>query len=54
MASWEPVDIIQFDRGEIEDVYNEWDADFKNNLEVRYNKLIGFIKTLVYPCHHQD
>ena len=46
MALWEPIDISQFDCDEIEDVYDEWDADIKNNLEERYNKLIGFEKAL--------
>ena len=46
MDSWEPVDISQFDRDEIEDAYDEWDGDFKNDLEVRYNNLIGSKKTL--------
>ena len=46
MTSWGPIDISQFDCDEIEDVYDEWDADFKNDLEGRYNKLIGFKKTL--------
>ena len=46
MATWEPIDISQFDRDEIENVYNEWDADFKNNLEVRFNKLRKFDGTL--------
>ena len=39
MATWKPIDIGQFDLDEIEDVYDEWDDDFKNDLEVRYNKL---------------
>ena len=46
MASWEPIDISQFDRDEIEDVYNEWDNDFKSNLEIRNNKLREFNETL--------
>ena len=46
MASWEPVDITHFDRDDIEDVYCDWGDDFKNNLEVRYNKLRGFNATL--------
>ena len=43
MASWEPVDIF---RDDTRDAYNEWDDDFKGNLEVRYNKLREFNETL--------
>ena len=46
MDSWEPIDICQFDRDEIEDMHDDWDDDFKNDLEVRYNKLRGFNVTL--------
>ena len=46
MATWEPIDISQFDRDDIEDVYGEWDDNVKNNLEVRYNKLREFNETL--------
>ena len=46
MASWEPVDITQFDRDDMEDVYGDWGDDFKNNLEVRFNKLRKFNETL--------
>ena len=46
MATWEPIDITHFDRDDIEDVYGDWDDDFKNNLEVRYNKLREFNVTL--------
>ena len=46
MATWEPIDITHFDRDDIEDVYNDWGDDFKNNLEVRYNKLREFNATL--------
>ena len=46
MASWEPVDITHFDRDDIEDVYGDWDNDFKNNLEVRFNRLRKFNETL--------
>ena len=35
MASWEPIDIRQFDRDDIEDVYDEWGDDFKSNLEIK-------------------
>ena len=46
MALWEPVDVSKFDRDEIEDLYNDWDDDFKSNLEMRYNKLRGFNEAL--------
>ena len=46
MAKWEPIDISQFDRDDIEDLHNDWDDDFKSNLEMRYNKLRGFNATL--------
>ena len=46
MAIWEPVDITHFDRDDIEDVYGDWGDDFKNNLEVRFNKLREFNETL--------
>ena len=46
MATWKPIDISQFDRDDIEDVYGEWSDDFKNNLEVNYNKLRKFNETL--------
>ena len=46
MATWEPVDITHIDRDDIEDVYDDWGDDFKNNLEVRYNKLREFNTTL--------
>ena len=46
MAKWEPVDVSQFDRDDIEDIYGEWDGDFKSNLELRFNKLRGFNETL--------
>ena len=39
MAKWEPIDINQVDRDDIEDVHGDWGDDFKNNLEVRYNRL---------------
>ena len=35
MATWEPIDISQFDRDDIEDVHSDWGDDFNNNLEVR-------------------
>ena len=46
MATWEPIDITHFDCDDIEDVYSDWGDDFKNNLEVRYNKLREFNSTL--------
>ena len=46
MASWEPMDISQFDRDDIEDVHGDWGNDFKNNLEVRHNKIREFNETL--------
>ena len=46
MATWEPVDITHFDRDDIENVYRDWGDDFKNNLEVRFNKLRKFNETL--------
>ena len=46
MAAWEPVDIGQFDGDDIEDVYGYWGNDFKNDLEVRFNKLRKFNETL--------
>ena len=46
MASWKPIDISQFDGDDIEDVYDDWDDDFKNDLEARYNKLRKFDETL--------
>ena len=46
MASWHPVDVSQFDRDDIEDLHDEWDDDFKSNLDLRYNKLRGFDRAL--------
>ena len=46
MATWDPVDVSQFDRDDIEDLHAEWDDDFKSNLEIKYNKLRGFDETL--------
>ena len=42
MATWEPVDIGQFKGDDTEDVYGDWGNDFKNDLEVRFNKLREF------------
>ena len=46
MAAWEPIDITHFNHDDIEDVYGDWGDDFKNNLEVRSNKLREFNATL--------
>ena len=46
MATWEPVDVGQFDRDDIEDVYGDWRNDFNNDLEVRFNRLTEFNATL--------
>ena len=46
MAKWEPIDISQFDRDDIEDVYSDWGDDFNNDSEVSYNKLRGFNEIL--------
>ena len=35
MAKWEPIDISQFDRDDIEDVHGDWGDDFRIDLEVR-------------------
>ena len=46
MPTWEPIDICQLDRDDINDVYSEWDDDFKSNLEIRFNRLRKFNETL--------
>ena len=46
MASWKPVDANQFDRDEIEDVYDEWDDALKSDLEIRSKQLRQFNRTL--------
>ena len=46
MATWEPINITHFDRDDTEDVYGEWGDDFKNNLEVRFNRLRKFNEPL--------
>ena len=46
MATWEPVDITHFDHDDMEDVYDDWGDNFKNNLEIRFNKLREFNETL--------
>ena len=46
MATWEPIDITHFDHDDIEDVYSDWGDNFKNDLEVRFNKLRTFNETL--------
>ena len=54
MATWEPIDISQFDCDDIEDVHGNWDDDFKNNLEVRYNKLREFNENLNESTDEDD
>ena len=44
MTLWKPIDVSQLDRDEIEDLHNDWDDDFKSNLEMRYNKLRDLMK----------
>ena len=46
MATWEPIDITHFDHDDIEDVYGDWGDNFRNDLEVRFNKLRKFNETL--------
>ena len=46
MATWEPIDISQLDRDEIEGEYHEWDDNFKSDLEIRNNRLRKFNDTL--------
>ena len=46
MATWEAIDVSQFNRNDIEDVYGDWGDDFKNNLELRFNKLRKVNETL--------
>ena len=36
MASWEPVDVSQFDRDDIKYLHDEWDDAFESNLEIRH------------------
>ena len=43
MASWEPVDI---DRDGLGEEYDKWDDDIVKNLELRFNELREFNKTL--------
>ena len=43
MATWEPVDI---DRDGLGEGYDKWDDDMVKNLELRFNKLREFNKTL--------
>ena len=43
MATWEPVDI---DRDGLGEEYDKWDDDIVKNLELRFNKLREFNKTL--------
>ena len=46
MATWEQVDVSQFDRDDIEDVHGDWGDDFENDLEKRFNKIRKFSETL--------
>ena len=46
MALWEPIDVSHLDRDDIEDLHSDWDDAFTSNLEIRFNKLRGFDKTL--------
>ena len=46
MATWDPVDVSHLDRDEIEDLHADWDDTFTSDLEIRFNKLRGFDKTL--------
>ena len=46
MATWDPVDVSHLDHDEIEDLHANWDDAFMINLEIRFNKLRGFDKTL--------
>ena len=46
MATWEPIDITHFDRDDMKDIYDDWGDDFKNNLEIRFNKLRKINETL--------
>ena len=54
MDSWKAVDIGQFDRDDIEEVYSKWDDGFKSNLEMRYNKLRKFDETLSESTDEDD
>ena len=53
MATWDPVDVSHLDRGEIEDLYADWDDSFTSNLEMRFNRLRGFDRTL-YESTDED
>ena len=46
MVTLELIDTAHFDRDDIEDVYGDWGDDFKNNLEIRFNKIRKFNETL--------
>ena len=46
MATWEPIDITHFDFNEIEDLHADWDDAFTSDLEMRFNRLRGFDRTL--------
>ena len=45
MASWQPLDVSQFDCDDIKDVHNEWDDDMVKDLEIRNSKLREFNRT---------
>ena len=45
MASWEPLDVSQFDCDDIKDVHDEWDDDMVKDLEIRNTKLRAFNRT---------
>ena len=53
MATWDPMDITNFDRDDIEDAYSDWDNDFKSNIEITFNRLRKFNETL-NECTDED
>ena len=46
MATWDPVDVSHLDHDEIEDLHADWDDAFTSDLEMRFNRLKGFGRTL--------
>ena len=46
MATWDEVDVSHLDRDEIEDLHADWDDAFTSVLEMRFNRLRGFDRTL--------
>ena len=46
MATWDPVDVSHLDRDEIEDLHADWDDAFTSDLEMRFNRLRRFDRTL--------